>query len=542
MTWGEALLWGVEWYAVVFGLAIGVTWWLTSRPPAHVPAWVLRGLDPFSIGLPVALPVVIASHHADRRLFVISVALSLAAGLGLHAIRRRGLTDRALDVWLDSFRRSSRLPSLSVGIVRGAELVYARAFGVADRAASRPATLDTMYRIGSVTKVFTTTLLAILRDHRIVRLDDGVEDHLPKEVRLPSDPRGVPMTLRHLATHSSGLPRLPVNLTPRGDDAYGGYTPEALYDGLARTRLDFPTGSDYSYSNLGVGLLGHVLERAGGKPYEKLLEQYLLRPLRMDDTTITLRPDQQARLAVGYKEEDPTRTAADWDFGCLAPAGALVSTIPDLARFLALQLRAGQTGVLPVAGGTLTELHSGQQLASDWNSARGLGWHLQPQQGQGDLVWHNGGVDGFASWMSFLPRFQVGVIVLTNSGRSVDSLGLWLQKEARRRFGIPRTVDIDPQVEVMARALASHLAAPPTDSLAELFDPAFLAAIPFAQIKPLFEELHQRLGPCQDVEVTPGATPRHGNLVFHFANGKTSRCEVEIDGSDPPRLTYLLMK
>jgi CubicO group peptidase (beta-lactamase class C family) len=543
MTWGEALLYSVGWYAVVFGLAASLTGWVRTRPPARVPSWLLRGLDPFLIGLPFVLPFVIANLYPDGRMFAIGVVLSIAAGLGLKGIRRRGLTDRAFDVWLDAFRRSARLPSLSIGIVRGQELVYARAFGVADRETSRPATLQMIYRIGSVTKVFTTTLLAILRDQGTVRLDDAVEQHLPEGVCLPSDPRGArPMTLRHLATHSSGLPRLPVNLTPRGDDPYGGYTVEALYSGLAQTRLDFPTGADYSYSNLGVGLLGHVLERAAGKSYEELLQQYLLEPLGMNDTSITLGPDQQARLAIGYKEEDPTRRAADWDTGCLAAAGALVSTIPDLAQFLALQLLAGHADVVPVAGGTLTELHTAQQLAKDWNSARGLGWHLQHNEGQGDLVWHNGGLDGFASWVSFLPKFQVGVIVLTNCGRSVDSLGQWLQKEARLRFGVLRPVELDPQVEVMARALANHLAAPPTDSLAELFDPTFLAAIPFTQVKPLFEELHKQLGACQGVEVTASEKPRRGNVVFRFANDKTSRCELEINGSNPPRLIYLLMK
>jgi CubicO group peptidase (beta-lactamase class C family) len=543
MTWGEVFSWSVGWYVAVVGLAAGLTWCLRARPPARAPGWLLRGLDPFLIGLPVGLPFVIASLHADRRMFVIGAALSIAAGLGLRVVRRRGLTDRAFDVWLDGRRRSARLPTLSVGILRGQELVYARAFGVADRETSRPATLETIYRIGSVTKVFTTTLLAILRDQGTVRLDDAVAKHLPEGVRLPSDPRGArPMTLRHLATHSSGLPRLPVNLTPRGDDPYGGYTVEALYGGLARTQLDFPTGAECSYSNLGVGLLGHVLERAAGKSYEELLKQYLLEPLGMNDTRITLGPDQQARLATGYKEEDPTRRAADWDTGCLAAAGALVSTVPDLARFLALQLRAGHADVVPVAGGTLTELHTAQQLAKDWKSACGLGWYLQHYEGQGDLVWHNGGLDGFASWVSFLPRFQVGVIVLTNCGRSVDRLGQWLQKEARLRFGAVRPVELDPQVEVMARALANHLATPLTDSLAELFDPAFLAAVPFTRVKPLFEQLHKQLGACQGVEVTAGATPRRGNVVFRFANGKTSRCEIEIDGTDPPRLVYLRMK
>lgn len=543
MGWPEAFLWSIGWYAVVFILAAGLTWWLRTRPPALMPGWFLRGLDPVLIGLLFVLPLLFAELHDDRRMFVISVALSIAVGLGIKAIRSRGLTDRALDVWLESWRRSARLPSLAIGIVRGRELVYARAFGVADRETSRPATIETIYRIGSITKVFTTTLLAILRDQGTVRLDDAVEDHLPKEVRVPSDPRGAqPMTLRHLATHSSGLPRLPVNLTPRGGDPYGGYPVEALYDGLARTRLDFPTGADYSYSNLGMGLLGHVLERAAGTPYEELLKQYLVEPLRMNDTSITLRPDQQARLATGYQQTDPTKRASEWDLGCLAAAGALGSTIPDLAKFLELQLQAGHDDVVPVAGGTLTELHTAQQLAKDWKSARGLGWHLECNEGQGNLVWHNGGLDGFTSWLSFLPKYQVGVIVLTNCGRSVDSLGQWLQKEARFRFGVLRPVEVDPQVEVMARALATHLAAPPTDSLAELFDPAFLAAIPFTQIRPIFEQLHRQLGACQGVEVTAGQTPRRGNVLFRFAKGKTRRCELEINGGIPPRLIYLLIK
>jgi CubicO group peptidase (beta-lactamase class C family) len=543
MTWNEALLRSVGWYALVFGFGAGLTWWVRARPPTYLPGWLLRSLDPFLFALPFALPFAIARLSSESRLFVIGIGLSIVAAPGLLMLRRRGLTDRAFDVWVNARRRSAQFPGLSIGVVRGQELVYARAFGVADRETSRPATLETIYRIGSVTKVFTTTLLTILRDQGVVQLDDAVEKYLPQGVRLPSDPGGVwPMTLRHLATHASGLPSLPVNLTPRGDDPYGGYTVEALYDGLARTRLDFPTGADYSYSNLGMGLLGHVLERAAGKPYDDLLKQYLLVPLGMNDTSITLGHNQRGRLAIGYKEEDPTRRAADWDAGCLAAAGALLSTIPDLAKFLALQLRAGQADVVPLAGGTLTELHSAQHLAKDWNSAQGLGWQLQRNDSHGNLVWHNGGLDGFASWMSFLPKFQVGVIVLTNCGRGVDSLGQWIQKEARLRFGTTRPVELDPQVEVMARALADHLAAPPADSLAELFNPAFLAAIPFTRVKPLFVQIRQRLGPCQGVEVTPTEARRRGNVVFHFANGKTSRCELEIDGANPPRLIYLRMK
>src|SRR5262249_5694080 len=156
-------------------------------------------------------------------------------------------------------------------IVRQQDLVYAKSFGLADRRNFQAATVHTLYRIGSITKVFTTTLLAMLRDRGAVRLDDPVANYLPSEVKLPTDPRGAPaITLRHLATHSSGLPSLPPNLVPKGEDPYGGYSVDALYAGLAQIRLVVPIGAGENYSNLGMGLLGHALERAAGMPYEEM--------------------------------------------------------------------------------------------------------------------------------------------------------------------------------------------------------------------------------------------------------------------------------
>src|SRR4029077_16861929 len=160
----------------------------------------------------------------------------------------------------------------------------------------------------------------LLRDRGFARLDDPVSQYLPPEVKLPADPRGSPaITLRHLATHSSGLPRLPVNLQSKGDDPYGGSPVENLYAGWASPRLDFPTGVRESYSNLGMGLLGHVLERAADTPYEDLLKQNLFGPLDMSHTTITLGPEHRELLAEGYREDNREGEAADWDLGCLAP-------------------------------------------------------------------------------------------------------------------------------------------------------------------------------------------------------------------------------
>jgi len=314
-------------------------------------------------------------------------------------------------------------PSLSIGIVRDQGLIFARSYGVADRKTDRKPTPDSLYSIGSVTKVFTTTLMCILRDRGVVRLDDSIAKYLPESVTLPTDPRGAPaITLRHLATHSSGLAKLPPNLMPVGDDPYGGYTVKQLYAGLPQAQLAYPTGAQYRYSNLGMGLLGHVLERATGEAYEPMLIKYLLDPLGMESTRINLSAEQRERFATGYHGERFAVVAPEWDLGCLAGAGGLASSVTDLGKFLALQMRAGQAAVEWVSGGTLTELHTPQRLTDGWDGAVGLGWHITPVPEMGDVIWHNGGTAGHFAFIGFVPEAKIGLIVLTNSDRPVDEV------------------------------------------------------------------------------------------------------------------------
>ena len=223
-------------------------------------------------------------------LFVIVLAGSSLAGPASQSQPAISLDTAKIDKYMLERIEADKFPSLSIGVVYDQQLLYAKAYGVADRKTNRPASPETIYRIGSVTKVFTTTLMCMLRDKGLIRLDDPVGKYLPEGVQLPSDPRGEPViTLRHLATHSSGLPRLTPNVAAKGEDAYGGYTVEQLYAGLAETPLIYPTGAKSVYSNLGVGLLGHVLERAAGQPYETLLKKHLLEPLGMKDTTMRCR-------------------------------------------------------------------------------------------------------------------------------------------------------------------------------------------------------------------------------------------------------------
>lgn len=451
---------------------------------------------------------------------------------------------RAFDERVEKEWRAGDFPSLSYGIVRGRELAQARSFGLSSRETGEPATPQTLYRIGSITKVFTATLLALLRDQGAVRLDDPAARFLPDGVPFPADPRGAPaITLRHLATHTSGLPRLPVNLAPRGRDPYGGHSAEALLAGLPQTRLQSPVGAKYGYSNLGYAILGYALERAAGELYEPLIRKRLLDPLGMKHTAVRVSGDDLARLlATGYEEKDTRKAAAVWDLGCLAPAGGLVSSIEDLARFAALQLRAGEAGIEPVAGGTLAELQAPQRVIDDWKGGIGLGWQVAPSEKTGDIVWHNGEVGGFASYLALSPRFQVGVIVLANCEKSVDGLGRELLERAVKAYGRERPEPINPDLEKTARGLSAHFVKDPEAGLAALFHETFLAEIPFEQVKRLFQSYFEKHGACKGVEVSRGADPFHATVRFAFAAGRKVECDLAIDGSDKPRIVYLLFK
>lgn len=507
---------------------------------------LLRGLAALILlPAPVVVPLAAGMVHASWAVGGLTALMSLAPGLLIWNKVGEFLSRPNELEWIEEQlrRRARRYSSLSVAIVRQSEVVYAGAFGLADRQTGRAATPDTLYRIGSITKVLTTTLLAMLRDRGVVRLDDPVQQYLPAGVTLPQDPHGAAvLTLRHLATHASGLPCLPVNLQGTKEDPYGGYTVEALYAGLAETRLEYPTGMRESYSNLGMGLLGHVLERATGKSYEELLREYLFEPLGMTASAIRLTEEQRKKLARGYQEENLEVEAADWDLGCLAPAGGVASTVGDLAKFLSLQLRAGESEVTPVAGGTLLELHTPQRLYADWTGAVGLGWQIRRDEGRGDPVWHNGGMAGYSSYLGFSPRDQVGVIVLSNCGRSVDELGYWLLGEAIETFRIERVRRIDAELGRMADALAGYLVADPPGSFVELFDEGFLGAIPPEEIRQALVEMYEQYGRCEGVELLPGEHPRQATIVFRHGEGRSSRGEIEITARSPAKIIYLNLR
>ena len=307
---------------------------------------------------------------------------------------------------------------------------------------------DRVFEIGSITKVFTASVLADMAGRGEVRLEDPVATLLPATVTMPSR-NGRQITLLDLATQTSGLPRLPGNLAPRdSSNPYADYTVQQLYTFLSGYSLPRDAGATYEYSNLGLGLLGHALALKAGMSYEELVRRRILVPLGMRETAITLTPELRARLAPGH--DAGGQPVPNWDLPTLAGAGALRSTARDMLIFLAANIDSTRTPLSP----TLRQTHAARR------GIVGLGWHSLSRPAA-TIVWHNGGTGGYRSYTGFDPARRIGVVVLSNVNRSVDDIGVHLLDSTFALQRPPqRRIEVAVDSAVLARYVGEYELAP----------------------------------------------------------------------------------
>ena len=285
----------------------------------------------------------------------------------------------------------------------------------------KPVDADTVFEIGSVTKVFTSLLLADMVQRGEVTLTDPVSKYLPADVKMP-ERGGKKITLIDLATHTSGLPRLPSNFHPKDPaNPYADYTAAQLYKFLATVELTRDIGSTYEYSNLGGGLLGHVLARRAGTDYETLVRTRIVEPLAMKSTAITLSDAMKNRLAIGH--DAALQPVSNWDIGTLAGAYALRSTVNDLLIFAAANIGLEKSAL----ASSMTAMLATRRPTGTPGLDIALGWHISTRNGR-EIVWHNGGTGGYRTWIGFDPKSRTGVVVLSNTSTTagVDDIGAHL--------------------------------------------------------------------------------------------------------------------
>ncbi len=284
-----------------------------------------------------------------------------------------------------------------------------------------PVTAATPFEIGSLSKTFTALLLAELARVGTVHHEEPIDAFLPRVYR-PRVAGGRPITLLHLATHTSGLPGLPPGLVRRAlptwfTNPYAAFSGADLLRALGRTRVHGRPGSRVRYSNFGVALLGRLLADRAASRYPELLAEVVCRPLGLTATGCATPPG--APRAVGHLHG---RALPDWRIPGMPAAGALRSTGADLTRYLAAHLAAAadpEDGAPPLAAALrdaarprLVRPRSGDRLALVWNVR---------ETAAGTLVFHSGATRGFTAFIGFAPRSGTGLATLTNTGPRLDA-------------------------------------------------------------------------------------------------------------------------
>jgi CubicO group peptidase (beta-lactamase class C family) len=340
-----------------------------------------------------------------------------------------------LESFILSKMSSTRIPGLSIAVVRGGEVVYARGFGFRDVERGLAATPRTVYGIGSVTKSFTAIAVLKLVEEGMLSLDDEVS----KYVTLRLEARGKPVRIHHLLTHSSGIPALAYAeafiRSQLGLD--GTWLPVAKAEDVISFMSDYAEwvhaepGTRYFYLNEGYVLLGYVVSKVSGTRYEDFVRKYILRPLGMsrtyfEEAEVSADPDVATPYIV---DREGRYVRSRFPYGITADGG-LLSNCEDMARYVSMLIGRGELGGVRILGREYVEAMERKYIdvPSGMFGDDGYGYGLTVTErflGR-KLVRHSGSVLVYTAFMGYLPDDGVGVVVLANSsGYPLSLIGMY---------------------------------------------------------------------------------------------------------------------
>lgn len=335
-----------------------------------------------------------------------------------------------IDALLEAERKVRRIPGMSAAIVYDQKIPWSKGFGFADVERNVPATPQTIYRMASVTKTFTATMLMQLRDAGNLHLDEPLEKYLPVlKVKSPfADPS--PITFRHVVAHLAGLPRDDAGERVHEENAVIYPSVDLFQARLEEIELVAPPLTKKQYSNLGFMLLGLALGHVAGQPYTQYVMEHILRPLGMKSSGFEpiegWSAHLQAQLATPYKPQREDETvppvAPLTVAGAMNPALGLFSSIEDMARFISLQFRDGPAqGAQILKGSTLREMHSPIFLDPGWNDATALSWAVERMQNH-TTIGHSGGAYGFSTDILIVPSLKLGLALFMNTTEDASGI------------------------------------------------------------------------------------------------------------------------
>jgi len=323
----------------------------------------------------------------------------------------------SIDDIVQPYIESEWTHGLSIGIYKEGTYKF---YNYGQLSAEKPTAPDSssIYEIGSITKTMTGSLLNLMVEEGEVEFDASIGEYLPDDIGNWQGEQSI--TLEELSTHSSGLPRIPKNMLPMaimdGDNPYKNYKVEHLYKFLKKYEPKNRTDRKCEYSNLGAGLLGHILALQAGKDYEQLLQEKLFTPLNMNHSTITLEEGHLKQLAPGHNPAG--YPASNWDLPTLAGAGAVRSNTLDMLKFIEANIN----------GNLSLEATHRKRKQFDDSHIIGLGWLTNVSNPEFPITWHNGGTGGYRTYCGFVKDQKIGVVILSNTAIGVDHIGYLILK------------------------------------------------------------------------------------------------------------------
>ena len=437
-----------------------------------------------------------------------------------------------LDTFLQGEMARRGFPGLAAAVVTREGVVWSKAYGVRDLRTETAMTLDTRFRLGSITKVFTALAVLQLRDAGKLDLDAPVSRWIPELAAVvPVTQDSPPITLRHLMTHRSGLPREPQLVDPYS--LQHEVSEAEFLASLSKTHLESSPGTTESYSNLGAALEGLVIARVSGRPYAVYMHDQLLGPLGMPTATFdrgqippTVRASSYTRGADGVLKPAPLMREA-----ATAARGQLYTTVGELAQFASVELLAwpprDDTETGPVRRSTLRESQRTEGPSPPGSHTKGAGWFLEATP-RGLIVEHGGVGEGFVSDMWLSTTANVAFVVMTN----VEDLALLAVARQAQSILLP-----DPL------ALVAALLDDTSDANAErLVEPAYLQAMRARGSLAAFTKLRAETGPCVAAKfVSDAATSSDGATAGTIKCGSI-RLRVSASASAAGRISFVLIE
>ena len=323
-----------------------------------------------------------------------------------------------IEKWIESQSAYDQIPGISMAIVHDQNIIWRYATGYADPDKKIPTTTKTIYSICSISKLFTSIALMQLRDQGLLRLDDPVSKHLPWFNIKQVYPNSQPITIESMLTHSSGLPResdYPYWNAPKFDFP----AREKMINQLKNQKTLYPAYTYYQYSNLGLTLAGEIVAQVSGQDYETYITENIIKPLGLEDTRPYMPQDLYGtRLAIGYSAKTRKGDRKKMPFfqaNAIAPAAGFSSTVEDLAKFAAWQMRLLEGGKNEILqSNTLKEMQRVHWLDTDWETTRGLGFGVYRRHDI-TFVGHEGSCPGYRSAVMLQAKNKTAVIFMANA-------------------------------------------------------------------------------------------------------------------------------